>query len=230
MPESEVVQLDLYQPTEQPTEQPAPNVKTVRIGGVEYTVPPDLADALEQREKEFQRKLSEQAAELQDRWLRASQAQLQEPQKEQDPLEGVDSLLFENPKEAVKRLRDSIVSQVSSMYQADQGRRQFWTDFYADYPELRKHQTLVDAVLNRHLQEWSSIPANQAKQLLADAVKREIAEIAKTIAPSGARTHAEEQRQPRPRAVASETPAPPKSITQLLKERRARFRPAAPID
>lgn len=221
------VQLDLpFTPETEPTPEP-PKTKPVTINGTEYSVPVDLADALEQREREFQRKLSEQAAELSRQW--AARAPAQEAPKHEDPLEGVETLLFENPKEAVKRLRESIVSQVSSMYEADQGRKQFWADFYADYPELRKHQTIVDAVLNQHINEWASLPANQAKQLLANEVKREIVEIAKTIAPSGNRTYTEEQRQPKARPVASETPAPPKSLTQLLRERRSKMHPAVPV-
>lgn len=221
------VQLDSPMPTEPEQVVDTPKTKTVTINGSEYVVPVELAEALEQREREFQRKLSEQAAELSRQFVVKNTPQ--EPLRESDPLDGVETLLFENPKEAVKRLREAIISEVSSMYQADQGRKQFWAEFYSDYPELRKHQTIVNAVLNQHLNEWASLPANQAKQLLANEVKREIAEIAKTVAPSGNRTHTEESRQPKVKSVASETPAPPKSLTQLLRERRAKMHPAVPV-
>lgn len=205
--------------------QAAP-MRTVTIQGQTYTVPEDVAAAIEEREREFQRKLSEQAKELQERWVHKP---AQEPPAHPDVIEGLDTLLFENPKEALKRFKEAVVKEVTSLYQADQGQRQFWAEFYQEYPELRKHQTLVSAVLNQHFAEWAALPIPTARQRLAEEVKRELVEIAKTFSPSSsARTYTEEQRIERPRPVASEAPAPPKSLSQLLRERRARHRPAIP--
>lgn len=215
--------VEFQQPvTETPEPTPEPQLVTITIQGKEYTVPPEVAAELKRREEEAA--LLAQAREYRPPVMPPAP----EPAKPTDPLEGVETLLFENPKEAIKKLRESIVEQVTTLYQADQGRRQFWADFYTEYPELRRHQTLVNAVLQQHTAEWANVPVTQAKQLLAKAVKQELAEIAKTLAPTATRTHAEDSRVARPRPPASETPAAPKSITELIRDRRNRFRPAVP--
>lgn len=215
--------LELTQPvTDTPEPAPEPQLVTVTIQGREYTVPPEVAAELKRREEEAV--LLAQAREYRP----PVPPPAPEPAKPTDPLEGVDTLLFENPKEAVKKLRESIVEQVTALYQADQGRRQFWAEFYMEHPELRRHQTLVSAILQQHTTEWANVPVTQAKQLLAKAVKQELMEIAKTIAPSTTRTHAEDPRVARPRPTASESPAAPKSISELIRDRKNRFRPAVP--
>lgn len=220
-------ELTINPELEQSTQDtPQVQLREVTINGRTFSVPQDVATALEEREREFQRKLSEQASELRARW----EQQTAEPAKQNtDVLEGLDTLLFENPKAALQKLRESIVTEVTSLYQADQGRRQFWVEFYQDYPELRKHQTLVSAILQQRLPEWATVPTTAAKKLLADEVKRELVEIAKTITPVQGRTYTEEQRSAAPRPTASEAPAPPKSLSQVLKERRAKHRPAVPV-
>jgi hypothetical protein len=193
---------------------------TVKINGVEYRVDPDMAAALEEREKDFQRKLSEQAEALRRQASQPVQVVPPLPQlpKEDDNL---DVLLFESPKEAIAKLEQRIIKKVVAAYQADQGEREFWNAFYRENEDLAKHDRLARAILNERFNEWANLPATQARKNLAAAVREEILSIVKAHGGDSApkRTFVEggsASTAPVQRAAQSQ----PRSLSEMIAKRR----------
>jgi hypothetical protein len=191
---------------------------TVKINGVEYRVDPEMAAALEEREKDFQRKLSEQAEALRRQTIQTAPPPLPQLPKEDDNL---DVLLFESPKEAINKLEQRIIKKVVAAYQADQGEREFWNAFYRENEDLAKHDRLARAILNERFNEWANLPATQARKNLAAAVREEILSIVKAHSGESApkRTFVEggsTSTAPAQRAAQSQ----PRSLSEMIAKRR----------
>jgi len=186
--------------------------KKVKISGSEFEVDDAIAAALESREAEFQRKLSEQSEELGQARQRLSQytvpVESAEPKDEDEELA---VLLFEKPKEAVKKIRQSIRKEVETAYQQDQGQREFWSTFAANYPELRNALWVAKQVLSNNFNAWSTLTVAESMKRLAVATKEQISAL-------NEETTTEEDAQPRTRVESTRTPAPPKPTKTEDKE------------
>jgi hypothetical protein len=161
-------------------DEPVEELKTVRINGKEYKVDAAMAAALDAREKDFQRKLSEQA----ESFRRVTPARPAQPEPEVDNL---DTLLFEKPKEALSKFEQRIIQKVTGAYQADQGQREFWADFNAENPDLARHGRISRTILSERFNEWAELPSVSARQNLAEAVRAEIAGIIDAHRPADAK-------------------------------------------
>ncbi|MFQ5793037.1 MAG: hypothetical protein ACE5JI_21410, partial [Acidobacteriota bacterium] len=118
---------------------PASRLVEVSIEGSKFTLPEDVAQALEEREKGFQRKLSEQGAELgEHRKFRQEVATrmglADDGGAEKEP--PISELIFSEPDRFVESLEQRIVNKLTSAYTADKNQEKFWGDFYRDNPEL----------------------------------------------------------------------------------------------
>jgi predicted DNA-binding ribbon-helix-helix protein len=195
----------------------AEKLVTVKINGVEYRVDPEMAAALEEREKDFQRKLSEQAEALRRQAPQPTPPLPQLP-KEDDNL---DVLLFESPKEAINKLEQRIIKKVVAAYQADQGEREFWNAFYRENEDLAKHDRLARAILNERFNEWANLPATQARKNLASAVREEILSIVKAHSGESApkRTFVEGG-SAGTASVQRTAPPQPRSLSDMIAKRR----------
>lgn len=89
-----------------------------------------------------------------------------------------ETLLFTDPKAAVKKIRASIKAEVkqemTGQYNAVESEKQFWTAFYDNNKDLKEHDFYVRAVLNREFAGWKDLPAVEAAQKLAETVKKEL--------------------------------------------------------
>lgn len=206
--------------------------EVVKIDGVDYSVDKATAKALREREKSFQRKLTEQAEDLKIRYSRPEPVpQANRHVADPDNVDGLDVMLFENPKEALKRLKAQIVNDVTRAYQADQGERQFWTDFYAENADLTKYAKFVKAVFEEHFNEWVNLPIAKARKELAAVVREEIAELTKLQhredgdeEPKAPRRSAYVEGSGRFASAPKPTPKPedkePRTMVDILRERR----------
>jgi len=187
--------------------------KKVKISGSEFEVDDAIAAALESREAEFQRKLSEQSEELGQARQRLSQYTVPvEPAEPKDEDEELAVLLFEKPKEAVKKIRQSIRKEVETAYQQDQGQREFWSTFAASYPELKNALWVAKQVLSNNFNAWSTLTVAESMKRLAVATKEQIAALAEETTPE------DDDNKPRTRVESTRTPAPPKPKKDEEKE------------
>lgn len=197
----------------------------VKIDGVEYTVTKEVAAAMEERERGFQRKLTEQAVEITSRYKQPQQVSNAQPVED-----NLDVLLFENPKEALKKLEDRIITRVATAYNAEQGVRDFWGAFYQENEDLKRYDRIAKVLLNEHFNEWANLPSATARQRLAQAVRDEVLNIVEGhtgTRPQRSRTFVESSNsgtRPAPRQPA---PAKPKTLSEVIHARRAAH--AAPV-
>jgi hypothetical protein len=194
-------------------------------------VEPELAAALEGREQEFNRKLSEQGRELGElrTWRRQVEPQLppRPPPQEYD----YDTALFERPREALMRFKQEIVQDLTSRYEGDQAQQRFWAGFYKEHPDLVDEERLVQAVArDLAAQGWSQEPMSRLHDFaaeLAQQTRSELLRIARKTRereapgerlPSG-RVPVEGGSRGRAPAEPAEPQAPP-TISGLLEARR----------
>lgn len=204
----------------------APKLVTVKYGGREIQVSEDAAGALEAREAEFQRKLSEQGTELgQLRKFRETVQQTVTPPQRQEP--DLDTLMFENPGEFRRRFQEQIKNEVRQEYVRDQGERAFWADFERKHKDLEGEQDLARFVMQRHWGELEALPVSQAQGKIAELTRKEILRIHQKIKggtdeelPSE-RAVVEGAGGPAPRRKVTEDEGP-KSLSETIRLSRSR--------
>lgn len=210
-----------------------------KIGGRELELDPDVADAIDEREREYARgygNVSQELAELKRRLPAPAP-----PPKPAEP--DWNTLMFDRPAEAVGHIRREINEQVSAAkseletrYESERRRERFWATFYRANPDLAGEELLVDSILQRDQSALSPLPVEEGQSRLADAVRKEILRIARVArerdsrddeqpvpqrraSVEGARETTEGQRGRR--QTAEREDEGPTSITEALRERRA---------
>ena len=205
-----------------------PATSKFAIGGQEFEVESGLASALQAQQEDFQR----QHAELRGLLPKRPEAT---PDPEPKKVEGPDwgNMIFDDPQRFVTEFGDHIrqttVDEMKGQYTADQGMRDFWSDFYRENDDLHEFDWVVRASLDRHRSELIDLPVSQAATKLAKLSRADILGLAnKFKSESGKKT---------PRTTvesgrSSPTPAPEigsgeqagesnvSSISSVLRDRR----------
>lgn len=157
------------QPPEYP---PEPQLVRIRLNGKTIEVPPDVADAIQAREENFQRRLSEQGAELGQ--LRQQVRQEQPQSQPQTPTQDEDLEFFQSPTAAFQRrvdlVREQIMQQIRHEQQLEEARRQFWQNFYQKHSDLAGRERFVNAVFQQELPNLQSLSPAEAQERLAEAI------------------------------------------------------------
>jgi len=159
------------------------------------------------------------------------------PAKKEEPKEKAkdydwDTELFVNPKEALARLRSEIKAEVKAemteAYNGAETEKEFWRTFYKQHESLKEHDTFVKAILQRDYKKIADLPASEAAEKLAEAVKREILKM------TGGKSHSDADDRPleggstranaKPSGQKGEDVIP--SIGELIRQRQRRMREA----
>lgn len=210
-------------------EEPAPSAQEVTIAGRKFSVDPELARQLEQREQDFNRKLNEHSQEL------GQLRKLVQPQVVEQP-KGYDTLLFENPNEAINRLKKEIREEVVGEYVQDQTQQKFWNGFYSKHKDLSRDDDdfLVRGVLQQNWQTLSPLAPEEASEKLADLTRRQIlrysqkSKVEDENQPITApRTQVESASRPMPRPAPAREDEGPATLTDVINQRRAARRRGA---
>lgn len=161
------------------TPPPAPTGTSVRINGREFTVEPELAAALEGREQEFNRKLSDQGREVGD--LRAWRRQVEERLQPKPPAQeyDYDTRLFEAPREALTRHKQEIIEEIRQEYMVEQTSRRNWETFYKNNPDLADEDRLVRAMRDElfYQQGWANRRPEEMPAFMDELAKQSRNEI-----------------------------------------------------
>ena len=210
-----------------------PKLVAVKLSGREFNLPEDVAQALQAREQEFGQKLSEHSNELGElRKFRQSVQQTVIPP--QDQKRDLGTLLFENPNEALGRLRQEIKEEMRMEYGRDQSEQKFWQGLYRKHDDLEGEETLIRAVMQQHWGDLQALPVGDAQDKIADMTRSEILRISKKLR-SGKDEELPQDRavvegagSAAPRRKAAE-PEGPKSLSEVIRANRTRrLSPAAP--
>lgn len=152
-------------------------MKEITIGGVKYLVPEEAAAAIEASNAAVTGEFTKIRGELDSLKARpAATAPAPAPQTDPDDLE---TQIFLDPKKALSKFKDEVKAEMRQEYTVEQGRRQWWDEFYKDHKHLKSASTLVEAVMGKHFNELRALPVAQQAKALADKVDAELAAIIK---------------------------------------------------
>lgn len=152
--------------------QPEPKLVRIRLQGKTLMVTEDVADAIQAREDGFNRKLSEQGAEL-GRLRQQSRPETPQAQPE-DPADQ-DLEFFQSPTRFLQRFAQQVEERTTQRLQQEQqareGIRQWWDNFYRQNGDLDGHRRAVDFVMQEIYQEIAHLPLHESQQILADRTR-----------------------------------------------------------
>lgn len=209
-------------PPTNPDDPPASQTRTIEIGGRMQEVPVEVADSIE---AERQR--------IEEERQRLEQERQQMTTPEPDPNKGddFDEKFWANPRQAVDDLVSQRIESTKEELTAEQRKQQeqekFWGDFYGRYPELKGDSDIVEMVLNRN---WSELSRLEVEPAMDELAKRSAQRIGKTLTsqqpPADKHRTASEPATPGgdtpPSHPNNDEPPASTSLSQLLKERRAK--------
>ena len=169
------------QPDPEPDDRtPAPPArKRIKVGGREFEVDPDLAAAVESRETEFSKKLSEQGRELGELRKRAQPGDQPDPAKTRPQEPNYEDLLYSDPRKFAQVIKEQTRAELRAEYEEDQVMREFWDGYGRRHPDLAEEELISRAMFVRHNTELLDLPTKKAQDRLAELVSGEILRISR---------------------------------------------------
>lgn len=146
----------------------APQTVEIEVDGKKIAVQPEVKAALDAAAKAA-KDAGVAATEVENR-LKAQLDELQKklPQDKKDavdPLDGIDTTLFANPKEAARAIIDRAKEELRAEMGVSNAQKQFWSDFYEAFPELKADDLVVKAIMGRDYPDLQPLK-------VADAIKK----------------------------------------------------------
>jgi hypothetical protein len=98
---------------------------------------------------------------------------------EVDPeLAEIEGMLFTDPAKALKKHGEYIEKKLDARDAKKAAQSQFWTDFYAENPDLKSADNLVKLIIDGKRGELANLTISEAKKKAAELVRREIEPLA----------------------------------------------------
>jgi hypothetical protein len=205
-------------------EPQAPKLVAVKHGGRELQVPEDVAAAWQEREREYERRMSQQGAELGElrNWRKQAEPRLA-PQPAAPAEPDINTLWFENPQAAYQKIKQEVREEIVGDYRKDQALRTFWDGFFRTHDDLREDDWLARAMFQEHFNELADLPTREAQQKLGEITRTQILRLTrKTKNPTD--TTPRDLLEPASGDRPPRQPAPdddgPQSISGLIAQRR----------
>lgn len=160
----------------EPASDPAQSRSRVKIGRREFEVAPDMAAAIEERERDYMRGISldRRDREELDRYRRAAQ-----PAQPANTEPDWNTLLFENPSKALALRDNALEARLEAKYRTEQATERMWRKFFDDHPDLADERMLVQARFQADFDEIADMPTAKAMDVLADNVRKDILRISR---------------------------------------------------
>lgn len=212
-------------------EPPQPKLVTVKHGGRELQVSEDVAAVWQEREREYEQRMSKQGAELGEYRKRWQQVEplLKQPETPKEP--DINTLWFENPQAAYQKIVTDVETKIEAKYRQDQAFRSFWDGFYRKHDDLREDDWVAKTVFQENFNELAELTPDKAQEKLGELTREKILRVArkfKTTDDNRTRPTllepASGDRPPRP--TRNEEDEGPNSISELIQQRRAARRAA----
>lgn len=215
------------QPNEPDPNQPA--TRRIVINGVATEVTEEVAQQIE---------AERQAAEAERQRLQQEKEQMAASRASDNPADPVDTpddfddQFWTNPRQAVQSLlaeeRQKIEQDLEEKYRKTEAQKEFWSDFYGKYPELKGDSDIVEMILNKNYSELSQMEVGPAMDELAKRAAHRIGKQLKDRGGSGRsgndRTDTEPAAAPagkQPKSSEGDDDAPAgTTLSAVLKQRR----------
>jgi len=163
----------------QPSPAPAgPSMVEIEISGTKYLVPAESAAAIKAQQEATAAQFDTLKSEL-DTIKRTPAAP---PPVQATVDDTFDNDLFINPRGTMNKFKDELKAEMRQEYTLEQARAKFWSDFYGAHPHLNGANTIVEAVMHKHMTTLAALPLDQQAGALAEKVDNELAKIVKTRA------------------------------------------------
>jgi len=230
---------DESHPSEEPENNPSKDPEIgdqlvdVVIMGQAVKVTPEAAQILEEREREFNRKLSENSQEL-GNLRKFKEERVSSEDFEHNPSsfedDKLEELWFTSPKEAVsileknmaqelKRAKDEIKKDLRLEEAVRKREKVFWDKFYGNNPDLKRADKIVKTIL---AEEWESLSTIQsedvAQKALAGKVRAYLSGLVSSSEPQSLRAEPSGE-PPKPKAIKEEHL---NTLSELLRRRRSK--------
>jgi hypothetical protein len=203
----------------------------VKLGDATVKVDPATADALTKFQKSVEAAgvaNSQKIAELSDQLAKLTAKQPTNPASTAPDLE---NLIFTNPKEALRLVKEDIRAEFNATLNATQQQADFWREFYKQNGDLTDSDWFVKSVMARDYGKMKTMQVPEAMKYLADTVKADILKLAPKKTKDNKADVMEggnEATPPKSKSgEASESPQTAGGITGVLKARQAARRKAA---
>jgi hypothetical protein len=216
-----------------PETTPAPKYVPLKHGGKEYQAPEEIAQAWEERERDYARKLNQNSDELGQ--LRKWKSTVEQQVSPKPTAPDLNTLWFENPTEAAKIIQEQTFQRVATEYEKrEQARAQqdaenrFFEGFYRKHDDLRDDDDIVRLELQKHFNEVADLPVASAQDKLADFARGRIIALSRKVktnetdstrSRAGLSEPATGERPPR--STRSDEDDEPKSLGDVIKARAA---------
>ena len=223
-------------PAEPPATPAGPALEKVKLAGQEVEVPPEVAEAIRQREQEFNQKLSEQGTELGALRRLVEERLPQQPEAPvtEQPQDVWENVLFEDPAKAKAMLMDDVRKLVADERDAviqqttqERARQQFWTQFYANNDDLKGNEDIVEAIFAKNLAALQNLSPLDAADKIAELSRGRILKLMNSTPATSNKPQVEPASPPTTPPAAPEPASGSKSLTDSVKARRRSRRQAA---
>lgn len=85
--------------------------------------------------------------------------------------------MFSEPAKVLKELAEDIEARIERKGKKSQDEKQFWSSFYDEFADLNGLDDIVQLQLHRKREEWSKLPVDTARKLLAHEARSAVARI-----------------------------------------------------
>lgn len=156
----------------------------IEIGGEKYTIPKKFAEYLNETQQKITadyKKFNDTIAELKA----TKTGKGEDDEGEDDDEEKIDTLIFTNPKKAVKKItesiRETVHNDISTKASQDNAKEQFWAEFYKENKDLSRSEDsgFVEHLFAKHYGSFESKTVGQVVKELGDLSRKEILKISR---------------------------------------------------
>jgi hypothetical protein len=210
----------------------APAPVEIELDGKKLSVQPEVAAALKVAKdaaaaagvaaKEVETRLNAQLEELRKKLPGT-------PAATPNPEDDLDTLLFTNPKEAAKRIKEEAKAEIRAEIGVTTAQTNFWTDFYGEFPELKDDDLVVKAIMNRDYEDLRPLKVPEAIKKLGESAQKYLMDrgVERKKQKKDPGTEGGNQPSARgPKKAEGERSQTAPSLSQVLKERQQARREA----
>jgi hypothetical protein len=166
----------------------APALQKVRVGGRELEVSPEVAEAIQAREQEFDRRRSEQEQELSHlrQWWQQQAAPSAPPAAVPDGRgQRYDRRIFEAPTQVLdehgQEIEQRITQRLTQQYLQAQREEQQRATFLGEHPDLKGAQAIVNLVLSEDPSLLTRPDTRDNRAILAERTREKILALSRVI-------------------------------------------------
>lgn len=206
------------------------NLVKVKLGGKEFEVSAEQAEALKEHDKGFARKLSETSDELgrlrnlEREYIEKRYARTEVEKEEAE--DDIEDLIIADPKKAVEKIESRILKKIESRQTEEnlvkEQQKVFWNAFFVEHPELEKFEKHVKREFAANYNKYKSLPPTRdSRDIIARDVLEDFNDIREKFGQTKQTTLESVTHVPKEKTEKKQ--AEPKTISQILKEKRNRF-------